>query len=217
MQRRPDSWTKELLPLLEDEPFRTASQLGLLCSTDYKQVWDCLQQKFALKGNKPDLQFQLQNHNHRPSEPLVEFPIELQMLADKAYPIWTAEQHQEVVRNQFIQGVKFQVVTDPAGEAISDTQWSNFSAFRTHNIWQNKLLISKMLNLYFITMYCSSLSVFIMINMPSGAKSTKAESHSETKMFYFISPSCSDWLVQIVCMIVFAQTATFYTEQCTSP
>ena len=72
------------------------------------------------------------------------------MLADKAYPTWTAEQHQEVVSNQFIQGVKFQVVrempatldqelarglqsvelaqsaqalsvTDPAGEAISDT------------------------------------------------------------------------------------------------
>jgi len=38
------SWTKELLPLLEDELFRTVSQLGLLCSTDYKQVWDCMQQ-----------------------------------------------------------------------------------------------------------------------------------------------------------------------------
>jgi len=29
--------------------------------------------------------------------------------------------------------------------------------------------------------------------------------------------SCSDWLVQTVCMIVFAQTAAFYTEQCSSP
>jgi len=77
-------------------------------------------------------------------EPLVEFPVELRMLADKAYPSWTAEQHQEVVRNQFIEGInspsiQFQelahrlesvelaqkcrspVVTDPAGEAISDT------------------------------------------------------------------------------------------------
>ena len=34
------------------------------------------------------------------------------MLADKAYPTWTAEQHQEVVSNQFIQGVKFQVVRE---------------------------------------------------------------------------------------------------------
>ena len=54
----------------------------------------------------------MQNHNHRPSETLVEFPIELQILADKAYPTWTAEQHQEVVSNQFIQGVKFQVVRE---------------------------------------------------------------------------------------------------------
>ena len=106
------SCTKELLPLLEDELFRTVSQLGLLCSTDYKQVWDCLQQKFTLKGNEAEWQFQLQNHNHRPSEPLVEFPIELRMLADKAYPTWTAEQHQEVMSNQFIQEVKFQVVRE---------------------------------------------------------------------------------------------------------
>ena len=54
----------------------------------------------------------MQNHNHRLSEPLVEFPIELRMLADKAYPTWIAEQHQEVVSNQFIQGVKFQVVRE---------------------------------------------------------------------------------------------------------
>ena len=54
----------------------------------------------------------MQNHNHKPSEPLVEFPIELRMLADKAYPAWIAEQHQEVVSNQFIQGVKFQVVRE---------------------------------------------------------------------------------------------------------
>ena len=38
-------------------------------------------------------------------EPLVEFPVELRMLADKAYPSWAAEQHQAVVRNQFIKGV----------------------------------------------------------------------------------------------------------------
>ena len=54
----------------------------------------------------------MQNHNQRPSGPLVEFPIELRMLADKAYPTWTAEQHQEVVRNLFIQGLKFQVVRE---------------------------------------------------------------------------------------------------------
>jgi len=34
------------------------------------------------------------------------------MLADKAYPTSTAGQHQEVVSNQFIPGVKFQVVRE---------------------------------------------------------------------------------------------------------
>lgn len=34
-----DQWTKELLnPLLEDEPFRVVTQLGLVCSTDYKAI-----------------------------------------------------------------------------------------------------------------------------------------------------------------------------------
>ena len=56
-----ERWTKELLPLLEDEPFRTVSQLGLLGSTDYKQVRDCLQQRFAPKGNELEWQFRLQS------------------------------------------------------------------------------------------------------------------------------------------------------------
>ena len=98
-------WTKELLQLLEDEPFRTVSQLGLLDSTDYKQVRDCLQQRFAPKGNELEWQFRLQSRNQKASEPLVEFAGELRMLADKAYPNWSADQRQEVVRNQFIQGV----------------------------------------------------------------------------------------------------------------
>ena len=100
-----ERWTKELLPLLEDEQFRTVSQLGLLGSTDYKQVRDCLQQRFAPKGNELEWQFRLQSRNQNPNEPLVEFAGELRMLADKAYPGWSGEQRQEVVRNQFMQGV----------------------------------------------------------------------------------------------------------------
>jgi len=72
-----ERWTKELLPLLEDEPFRTVSQLGLLGSTDYKQVRDCLQQRFAPKGNEQEWQFRLQSCNHNQNEPLVEFAGEL--------------------------------------------------------------------------------------------------------------------------------------------
>ena len=100
-----ERWTKELLPLLEDEQFRTVSQLGLLGSTDYKQVRDCLQQRFAPKGNELEWQFRLQSRNQKPNEPLVEFAGELRMLADKAYPGWSGKQRQEVVRNQFMQGV----------------------------------------------------------------------------------------------------------------
>ena len=105
--RRPDSFMDK----------GTACTVGGWTIQNSEPAWspvfnDSLQQKFAPTGNKPEWQFRLQNHNQRPSEPLVEFPIELRMLADKAYPTWTAEQHQEVVSNQFIQGVKFQVVRE---------------------------------------------------------------------------------------------------------
>ena len=33
-----EQWTSELLPLLDDEPFRTISQQGLVESTNYKAV-----------------------------------------------------------------------------------------------------------------------------------------------------------------------------------
>ena len=92
MQRRPDSFLdKELFLLLEDEMFRTVSQLGLLYLTDYtesKQVWDCLQQRFAPMEINWSGNFDCKTAT-RPSEPLVKFPVELPMLADQAYPSWT--------------------------------------------------------------------------------------------------------------------------------
>ena len=45
-------WTKELLPLLEDELFRVVSRQGLAQSNDYKAVCACLQQQFAQVGNE---------------------------------------------------------------------------------------------------------------------------------------------------------------------
>ena len=39
-----NQWTRELLPLLEDEPFRVVTQLGLVHSTDYKAVTTGLRQ-----------------------------------------------------------------------------------------------------------------------------------------------------------------------------
>ena len=38
-------------------------------------------------------------------EQLVEYAGALRVLADKAYPSWSTEQRQEVLRNQFIQGI----------------------------------------------------------------------------------------------------------------
>ena len=86
-------------------------------------------------------------------------------------------------------------------------------------------------------MYCSSSSVFIMNNMPSGVKkhceSTEPESCQIAKMFFFLSssssfssssysssPSSSDELVQngmTLSQWFPHKTAAFYTEQCTSP
>ena len=88
----------------------------------------------------------------------------------------------------------------------------------TQYMTKQTLKISKMLNLYFITMYHSSSSVFIINNMPSGAKKASRKyqgrkSPEDQNVFL----SCSHWLVQTVCTINFAQTTAFYTEQFTSP
>ena len=68
----------------------------------------------------------------------------------------------------------------------------------TQYMTKQTLKISKILNLYFIPTYCSSSSVFIMNNTPSGAKNTKPESHLETKMFFFflfrLASSLCAWL-----------------------
>ena len=43
---------KELLPLLEDEPFRVVSQHGLLETGDNRAVTWCLRQHYAPDGNE---------------------------------------------------------------------------------------------------------------------------------------------------------------------
>ena len=100
-----DQWTRELLPLLEDEPFRVVTQLGLVHSTDYKAVTTGLRQQFAAEGNELEWQHQLQSRTQRPGEKFAEYAGHLRVLANKAYPKWSPEQRQEVLRNHFIQGV----------------------------------------------------------------------------------------------------------------
>lgn len=101
-----EKWTKELLSLLEDEPFRTAQQLGLKDSQDYTTVKNSLQQQFAPDGNELEWQYRLQSRCQRADEQLAEFAGALRVLADKAYPKWSGEQRQELSRNQFVQGLR---------------------------------------------------------------------------------------------------------------
>ena len=97
---------KELLSLLEDEPFRVVSQHGLLETGDYRAVTGCLRQHYAPDGNELEWQYKLQTRTQRPGEQLADFAGALRVLADKAYPAWSVEQRQEILRGQFIQGIR---------------------------------------------------------------------------------------------------------------
>ena len=101
-----DQWVKELLSLLEDEPFGVVSRQGLENSADYGTVRDCLRQHYAPAGSEMEWQFKLQSRIQRPGESLWEFSGALRVLADKAYPRWLPEQRAELLQNQFIQGVR---------------------------------------------------------------------------------------------------------------
>ena len=93
-----EQWTGELLPLLDDGPFRVICQQGLVNSTDYKAVIKCLQIQYAPEGNELEWQFKLQSRIQQPGEQLVEFAGALRVLADRAYPKWPAEQIKELLR-----------------------------------------------------------------------------------------------------------------------
>ena len=56
-----DQWTVELLPMLDDEPFRTVLRQGLSASSQYKAVIECLRTRYAPDGNELEWQFKLQN------------------------------------------------------------------------------------------------------------------------------------------------------------
>ena len=90
-----EQWTREFVPLLEDEPFRVVDQLGLTESSDYDAVVARLKQQFAPSGNEFEWQLRFQNRVQGISESMVEFAGSLRMLADRAYPSWTMEQRKD--------------------------------------------------------------------------------------------------------------------------
>ena len=79
---------QELVSLLEDEPFRMVSQLGLLGggTVDYDTVKTCLSKQFAQAGLELEWQMQIHRASQRASETIMEFAGRLRSLADKAYP-----------------------------------------------------------------------------------------------------------------------------------
>eukprot|EP00731_Ephydatia_muelleri_P019789 Em0012g614a len=102
----PDSErVKELLPLLEDEPLRLVVQYGLSESADYAAVHECLQCRYGHDGTELEWQVKFQARVQQRDESLVEYIGELRMLASRAFPGWSEEQCDVLIRNQFIQGV----------------------------------------------------------------------------------------------------------------
>eukprot|EP00731_Ephydatia_muelleri_P033906 Em0041g19a len=103
-----DKRGQELASLLDDEPFRIVSQMGLLrvdSGIDYAAVKECLEKQFAPSGLQLEWQRKFHTGRQEQDESLIAFSARLRMLVDKAYPSWPAEERLELVRNQFIHGI----------------------------------------------------------------------------------------------------------------
>ena len=98
-----DSLSKELLSLLEDEPYRIVTHHGLAQTGDYDAVCDCIQRSYAPSGSELEWQLKVRTRVQKVGESLMEFCGALRGMADKAFPAWPAEQLQDLLRNQFIQ------------------------------------------------------------------------------------------------------------------
>ena len=96
---------KELLPLREDEPLRLVVQYGLSKSANYAAVHECLQCCYGHDGTELEWQVKFQARVQQRDESLVEYIGELHMLSSRAFPGWSEEQREVLIRNQFIQGV----------------------------------------------------------------------------------------------------------------
>lgn len=47
-----EQWTGELLPMLDDEPFRTVLHQGMSATNEYETVIQCLRTRYAPGGNE---------------------------------------------------------------------------------------------------------------------------------------------------------------------
>ncbi|KAL5476072.1 hypothetical protein EMCRGX_G025975, partial [Ephydatia muelleri] len=91
-------------------PFRVVSQQGLVDSGDYAAVTRCLRAQYAPEGNHLEWQAKFQRRGQKADENLVTYVGELRVLADKAYPGWSNDQRLQLVRDQFVQGLRSSTV-----------------------------------------------------------------------------------------------------------
>ena len=144
---------RELVSLLEDEPFRVVSQLDLASEhLSFQDVVTCLEQHYGPQTNALQRQHQLLNRKQGSDESLTKFAGELRMLADKAYPEWTVKQRWELAKDQFIRGVMSSSIqldlmkTQPENlekalasahkqESVEEAQKSYISRDDTHQTW----------------------------------------------------------------------------------
>ena len=68
-----DSWSKELLSLLEDEPYRMVTHHGLAQTGDYDAVCDCIQRFYAPLGSELEWQLKVRTRVQKVGESLMEF------------------------------------------------------------------------------------------------------------------------------------------------
>ena len=149
-----DQWTGEVLPLLDDEPFRLVTQQGFDGSSEYSAVLKCLMDQYNPEGNDLEWQFKFQQRTQKPEERLPEYAGTLRALADKAYPKWPAEQLNELVRDQFIRGIRSSTVQlrlmrerpKTLNEALHTREWKNrkkdYTVFPLR--WRRWRLVKKM-------------------------------------------------------------------------
>eukprot|EP00731_Ephydatia_muelleri_P034176 Em0049g23a len=73
-------------------------------------VTRCLRAQYAPEGNHLEWQAKFQRRGQKADENLVTYVGELRVLADKAYPGWSNDQRLQLVRDQFVQGLRSSTV-----------------------------------------------------------------------------------------------------------
>ena len=102
-----DQWTChcELVSLLEDAPFRIVSQPPVGCLHRLRSSCSLSEGPTPTETSSS----KLQQRTQRTDEKLGEFVGVLTELADKAYPQWSTEQRQEMVKNRGVRSPTVQL------------------------------------------------------------------------------------------------------------